>query len=456
VRPWTAASAIRRPDHPFLVTPDRTVTFAEFDALVRSAIGGLDRSGVGPHDRVAVWAGNDLESAVALAAIPRAGAVVVPLNTRLTAAEAVGQIAMAGARLVVGPAGMPDLGVDRLEANRLTGPAGRPGIDPDPDRLHSIVFTSGSSGTPKGVRLTWGNLEASAAASAVHLRHREDDRWLLPLPLCHVGGLMVMVRSARQGTTVLLEPRFDPDRVARLLTAGEATLGSLVATMLRRILDVRPGGYRGVRALLVGGGGAPLELLQEAARAGLPVLSTYGMTETASQIATAPLDEGMRPRRRVVPLPGAEVEVRDGRIHVRGPMVSPGYLGGADRRRDEWFETGDLGEVDVDGGFQVLGRADEVIVTGGEKVHPHEVEQVLRGHPGVSEVCVVGVPDPLWGFRVTAVYEGPAGPGELERHARYRLSGFKVPKSWIRVDELPRLGIGKVDRRAAEGIAAGT
>jgi o-succinylbenzoate---CoA ligase len=451
VRPWTAASAARRPDHPFLVMPDRTVTFAEFDHGVRSAIGALEEWGIRPQDRVAVWADNDLDSAVALAAIPRSGAVVVPLNTRLTVSEAADQVEMAGARLAVGPPDMPDLGVAGLESSRLTGPPS-PGLDPEPDRVHSIVFTSGSSGIAKGVRLTWGNLEASAAASAVHLRHREDDRWLLPLPLCHVGGLMVLIRSARQGTTVLLEPRFDAARAARLLVEGEATLVSLVAVMLRRVLDAGPGPYRRVRAVLVGGGGAPLELLREAATAGIPVLPTYGMTETASQIATAPLDEGLRPRRRVIPLPGAEVEVRDGRIYVRGPMVSPGYLRGPDRRGDEWFETGDLGEADVEGGFQVLGRADEMIVTGGEKVHPHEVEQVLRGHPGVVEVCVVGVPDPLWGNRVAAVYQGPAGAGELERHTRYRLAGFKVPRTWVRVDELPRLGIGKLDRRAAAGL----
>lgn len=455
VRPWTSAAAARRPHHPFLELPDRVVPYGEFEVMARSAIGSLRDGGVEPGDRVGVWAQNRLESVVALAAVPGCGAASVLLDPRLASDEIRGQVERARVSLVVGPEVMPDLGVPRLSPASLDG---RPQseIEPDPHALHSIVFTSGSAGKPKGVRLTWGNLEASAAASASHLRHREDDRWLLALPVCHVGGLMVLVRSARQASTVVLEPRFEAGRVAELLREGKATLASLVAVMLERLLAADPGPYRGVRAVLVGGGGAPIELLREAADAGLPVLPSYGMTETSSQIATARLEDGLHPRPRVFALPGAEITIDpEGRILVRGPMVSPGYVGEPDRPRDGWLDTGDLGEFDVEGALRVLGRADDVVITGGEKVHPHEVEQALREHPDVADVCVVGVPDRAWGQRVVAVYEGSATPGDLERLARYRLAGFKIPRTWLRVDPLPRLPVGKVDREAVRRMAGG-
>jgi acyl-CoA synthetase (AMP-forming)/AMP-acid ligase II len=169
------------------------------------------------------------------------------------------------------------------------------------------------------------------------------------------------------------------------------------------------------------------------------------MTETASQVATARLED-----RKLVAIPGAEIRALDGRLQVRGAMVSPGYLGEPDRALDNWFDTGDLGTVSGAGVVEVHGRADDVIVTGGENVFPGEVEAAIRTHPGIVEVVVIGVPDDTWGSRVMAVYEGEAAPGELERHVRYRLAGFKVPSLWRRVDELPRLPVGKPDRKTVQ------
>jgi O-succinylbenzoic acid--CoA ligase len=319
---------------------------------------------------------------------------------------------------------------------------------PIPDeRVALIVSTSGSSGPPKGVRLTFGNLEASARASASHLDHGLDDRWLCDLPIFHVGGASILVRSLLQATTVLLEERFDPVRSAALLRAGDATLASMVSATLSRTLDMHPRRYSGVRAVLVGGGPVPFDLLERARAGGLPAVATYGMTETASQVATGRLSDG-----KVVALPGAELRTIDGRIQVRGPMVFRGYVGEPDRDPASWFETGDLGAVATDGSLQVFGRADEVIITGGENVHPAEVESVLSEHPGVAGVVVLGMPDPTWGASVVAVYEGEATPGELDRHARYRLAGFKLPRQWIRVDALPRASIGKIDRQAVRAL----
>jgi O-succinylbenzoic acid--CoA ligase len=446
MRDWLAAAAQRRPHHPFVVTPSGSASFAEVEEQVRRAVGALGREGVGEGRRVAVWAANDLPSVVALMAVPRVGATTVLLDPRLTAEEAGRRAARAGAGWVVGAG--PDLGVPVLDPSE--GPSA-PGVAPSPGRLHTIAFTSGSSGEPKGVRLTWGNLAASARAGALHLGHRADDRWLAVLPVHHLGGLMILVRSADQASTVLLEPRFDPSRAAGLLRAGEATVASLVAVMLQRILEADPGPYRAVRAVLVGGGPVPADLLARATAGGLPVLASYGMTETASQVATARVEDPGRP----LVLPGVEIAAIDGRLWVRGPMVSPGYLDEPDRGSEEWFDTGDAGEVEADGGIRVHGRVDGTIVTGGENLHPEEVEAVLRGFPGLMDVVVVGVPDPVWGALVAAVYEGGVPPEALAAYARARLAGFKVPRRWAAVAALPRLATGKVDRRAAARIAAG-
>ncbi len=438
---WLSAASQASPDHPFVIAPSRSWSFGEAEARVAALAGALRSRDVGPGSVVAVWAGNDVESVAAIFGAWRAGASVLLLNTRLTAAEASLQVAQAGAHHLLGIAA-PDLGVPGFDPTTLAA-APLPGTPPNPDRLALVVFTSGSTGRPKGVRLTFGNLEASASGSAAHLGHTADDRWLCNLPVFHVGGLSILIRSARETSTAILEPGFDPVRTAALLRAGDATLASLVSVTLARTLDVHVGRYSGVKAALIGGGPVPPDLVERAWEVGIPALPTYGMTETASQVATARPED-----RKVVPITGADIRAMNGRLQVRGPMLSPGYLGEPDRPPGSWFETGDLGSVSDDGVVEVYGRADDVIVTGGEKVFPGEVEAAIRTHPGVVDVVVVGLPDPSWGSKVAAIYEGDAAPGELERHVRYRLAGFKVPSLWRRVESLPRLPVGKADRKA--------
>ncbi len=416
------------------MVPGSSLSYAEVDEMAARVAGSLAAAGVGPGDRVAVWAPPDVATVLALFAVPRTGAAVVPLDPRLSEPELRRRVEGAGVVGLLG--GGPDLGIPHFGFDEGP-PVRRPPAGSD---LHLVVFTSGSAGTPKPVRLTWDNLEVSAAASAELLSHRPDDVWLHTLPLAHIAGIMILVRSAREATTVLLEPGFDPARAAVLLRTA-ATLGSLVATQLRRILEWNPAGR--ARAVLVGGGPVPADLVEDAAAAGLPVLRTYGMTETCSQVATA-----RHPGGPVVPVPGAELEVVGGRIRVRGPMVSPGYLGEPDRMPGAWFDTGDLGTWDAEEGLTVLGRGDDVIVTGGENVMPGRVEEAIRRCPGVADAAVVGLADPEWGRAVAAAFEGDVDPSTVEAFVRERLANFEVPKRWMRVDELPRLPLGKVDRQA--------
>jgi o-succinylbenzoate---CoA ligase len=321
-----------------------------------------------------------------------------------------------------------------------------PGSETDqPGDADLVVFTSGSMGAPKGVRLSISNLTAAAVASQQHLGHGPDDDWLLAMPLHHVGGLSIVVRQAYTGGAVTMLPHFEASSFATAMKSG-VTMVSVVPTMLHRLLEHAP--FRGLKAVLVGGGPIPPGLLEEAAERGLPVLPTYGMTETFGQVATlhpeAPLDY------RAHPLPGVEIRIGpDGRIAVKGPQVSPGYLGEPDRS-DPWFVTGDFGEMDDEGALRVLGRADSVIVTGGENVSPERVEAVVRGHPGVIEAVVVGVPDPEWGEMVVCVYQGDAN--DLSDWVSRSLPGFMAPKRWVRVGVIPLTSIGKPDRAAVRAL----
>lgn len=323
----------------------------------------------------------------------------------------------------------------------VIGPGAEAGY-PDSAGAALVLFTSGTTGAPKGVRLTGDNLEAAANGSRLHLGHGVGDTWLLTVPLHHVAGLSILVRQAYAGGAVRMLPGFDPAACAAALR-GEVTMASLVPTMLHRLLDHDPGPYDGLRAVLVGGGPIPSGLLERAAEAGLPVLPTYGMTETFGQAAT--LRPGSPLAHKAHPLPGVELRVDDeGRIAVRGPQVSPGYLGEADRA-DPWLVTNDLGQIDEEGAVRVLGRADSVIVTGGEKVDPFRVEAELAMNEGTGESMVVGVPDPEWGSVVTCLYTGDGSPAQLRSWLRARLPGHMVPKRWHRVGTIP------VDR--AQGVA---
>ncbi len=323
-------------------------------------------------------------------------------------------------------------------------------IDPgsvDPAGAVSVVFTSGSTGGRKGVRLTGDNWEAAAEASTEHLGHGPADTWLLALPLHHVAGLSILVRSAFSGGAVRLLPGFDPVSFAAHLQQG-VTIASLVPTMLSRVLEVGPGLYDGLKGVLLGGGPIPDRLLDQAGEAGLPVLPTYGLTETAGQVAT--LKPGAPLENKAHPLPGVSLRIEpDQQIAVRGPMVSRGYVGEPDREVEDWLVTGDLGIIDSEGALRVTGRADTIIVSGGENIDPALVEAALAQVAGVDDALVAGVASDMWGMETVCLYVGEANPANVEAELRELLPAFMIPKRWLQVDDLPRTPMGKPDRAEA-------
>ena len=325
-------------------------------------------------------------------------------------------------------------------------------------RLHTVILTSGSGGWPRPVRLTEANVAAAVSASAAHLGNTESDRWLLTLPLFHIGGLSILWRSAHAGAPVVIHQRFDAERVAAVIRAGEISMASFVPTMLYRLLERDNGPYSGMRAVLLGGAAASRELVERGLEAGLPILQTYGMTEACSQIATVAPGEALDSLGTAGrPLQGVSIatgEAGVGEIVVSGPTISPGYLGEPDRVGGH--NTGDIGYLDENGRLVVLGRADEMIVTGGENVYPSRVADVLSGHRDVDRIEVVGIPDPEWGQALVAVVVGErASRRRIERWAQGRLPRHEIPKFWAFVPSLPEQAGGKVDRSALYDIARG-
>lgn len=325
------------------------------------------------------------------------------------------------------------------------------------ERILAVLPTSGSSGRPKGVALSRRAFLAAIASSAALLGWRERDRWLLSLPLAHVGGLSILLRClAARRTVVLAEGggSFEPEEVARQIERDAVTLVSWVPTQLRRMLQLE--GFElpsRLRAILVGGAAASPSLLEKAAARGWPCLLTYGATEAASQIATQerPALEGCGK-----PVPGVEVRLAEGgRIEVRGDNLLSCYLPSGDTGKDGegFFATGDLGRFDENGNLHLLGRADDVIVTGGENVHPLQVEAALEEDRAIAAAAVLPLPDEEWGQLVAAALvlaPGAAPPSleDLQKRLRPLLPGYALPRRLFLLDALPQNAVGKIDRRA--------
>ena len=420
----------------------------------------LRAQGVVAGDRVATLFPNGEASAIIPHAVLRLGATLVPLNTRLAPAEIEWQVEQVKPRVVISSA-------DQLRMRRF-GRAEAPDAEsafsePMSDHPLAIIYTSGTTGRPRGAVLTVANFAASARASAANLGVRDDDRWLAVLPLFHVGGLSILLRSAMQGTCAVVHERFDAAAVTRAIDEDHITIVSLVSVMIQRLLDER--GDRpfpsSLRAVLAGGGPVPPTLLERCARAGMPVMQTYGLTEAASQVATlSPADALARIGSAGRPLEGTAIRIHggvEGEILVRGPTVMAGYFDDPDATSraivDGWLHTGDIGRLDDDGYLYVLDRRDDLIVTGGENVYPAEVEGVLAAHPSVEEAAVIGTPDDIWGQQVAAFVRFKAGAtasiDALTAWCRERLAGYKVPRVVHIVDAaLPRTAAGKLQRSA--------
>ncbi|WP_256409842.1 o-succinylbenzoate--CoA ligase [Halorubrum rutilum] len=501
MRDWLAHRVAASPDDEALVRAEdgEAWTYTDLDRLVSETAGRLVAHGVEAGDRLGVLTPPYVGTVGLVHAAMRIGATFVPLGQELTPRELSERIERADLSAVVCAEPTEDDalaavdGIDDTPLFSVDDPADATvtavhdvepaSVEPPEwefDDHLCILFTSGTTGTPKPVPLTAGNVYSSAVASAFRLGVDPGDRWLVSLALHHMGGLAPVYRSALYGTTLVLREGFDAGGTADDIDAYDVTGVSLVPTMLKRMLDSRGTLSDTLRVVLLGGAPAPDELLERCRDYSIPVYPTYGMTESASQIATA-TPRQTRGRLGTVgrPLFGTDVTVVDedgaaveagetGEIVVDGPTVTPGYLerppapdedeSAAELDRSAFgphgLHTGDVGRIDEDGYLYVLNRLDDRIITGGQNVEPGEVADVLGRFPAVEAVTVVGLDDETWGERVAALLavedgDEPLDEAALDSFARERLSGFKIPKTVAVVDELPRTVSGTVDRAAA-------
>jgi O-succinylbenzoic acid--CoA ligase len=424
VEAWLERAARTRPDREAVNGMDYA---ALRDAASRAA-GALRARGVAAGDLVGLALPPGVDFVVALHAVWGVGAVAVPVDLRLGADERA-HVAR-GCRIVVDE----PLGGDQRAP--LAG-------EHDLDAPAAIIHTSGSTSAPKPISLSFGNFLWSAIGSGVALGVDPDERWLGSLPVSHVGGLSIVVRSAIYRTTAVVHERWDTDRV--LADLADATLVSLVPTTLARLLDAGLREPPRLRTVLLGGAPIPPALARRAREAGVPVTETYGLTEACSQVTTGgPPLFCTRVEIAGAPSRGDSGEGASpgmvGEIVVSGPTVAGGGV----------LRTGDLGRLDERGHLHVTGRKADTIVTGGENVAPTEVEAVLAEHPAVAEAAVHARPDEQWGEAVvaTVVLRADATEDELRAHAAAHLAPFKVPKAIAFTDTLPRTRSGKLLRRA--------
>jgi O-succinylbenzoic acid--CoA ligase len=443
VEGWLDRAAAARGAQLAVQTPAGSWSYGELLREARAGSQELAARGARAGERVAIALPGGLDFAQALHACLLLGAVAVPLDPRLTARERA-HVAEGAAVLVEEP----------LRRAREAGEAAC--TTHDLDAVAVRLHTSGTSSSPRAVELTYGNFLWSALASAVALQLDPRERWLCALPVSHVGGLSILLRSAIYATTAVVHERFEADRVLQALRAGEITLVSLVATTLARLLDAGLERPARLRCALTGGGPVPEALRRRAHEAGVPVALTYGLTEACSQVTSTPVrllrSEGPVPGPPLfcvrVGIAGAEqTSGGEGEILVAGPTVAP-----AASSADGWLHTGDCGFLDGDGRLHVTGRLAETIISGGENVAPAEVEAVLESHPDVLEAAVIGRAHASWGESVTAIVVPRPGsePREeaLRAHCARALAPYKVPREVVlSAARLPRTRSGKLQRR---------
>lgn len=434
--------------------------FRELGERVRERMRGLAPLDAAAHTSslVAFRAPESLATLELILALLQLGQPFLPLHPRLTPRE----VEQLLERLPVAWLAEPELdAAPQLVARQSRAPSERErqlfGQTP---QLVALA-TSGTSGEPNVVLSSRRAFFEAARASAANLGWQPQDRWLLSLPLAHIGGLSVVTRCLLARRPVLLAGPARTgalgERLAQTLVELQPSLLSLVPTQLSALLALEPrfGLPASVRAILTGGAAASRALLVACAERRWPVLTSYGSTEACSQVATQRPGTANRGELGAgYPLPGVEVRLRDGAIQLRGPTLFSGYLAGPLQPFDAegWFTTGDLGHFDAQGRLHVLGRSDHVIISGGENVSPGEVEAVLEACPGVLEACVFAVPDPHWGQRVAAALrvqdpDSETVLADAESHAERLLAAFKRPRHYVLATAFVHGPTGKLDRR---------
>ena len=499
---WLTRAAARHPEAVALVDADGAHSYRSLLDRATLLAGRLQGRGPRPLPVAAVQTASAQALAWSAHAASLLGCALLPLNPALSTGRRDALLQLAGARDATGI--MLDALADEGEdGNTAPAPWTENGIE-------LLIATSGTQGEPKAVMLSGANLQAATLASRNRLPLATGDAWLVCLPLYHIGGMAILYRCAEAGATAVLHQGFDPLRVWQDLEKCRVSHISLVPAMLARLLDAacEAPPPATLKYALVGGGPLSAALALRARLAGWPVCASYGMSETGSQVATlcdvpnghgeslfhnserrfamtvpltpSPLPQAgegdevslresyvkdLAPGQVGLPLEGFEVEIvgedgrptpGTGRIRIRGNAVMAGYANPQRRPgmglEQGWFLSGDLGRLDQQGRLTVLGRHDDMLVSGGVNVHPQAVEEVLQRCPGVADAALTAVADEIWGDLLVALVAGEASDEALEKWCREKLPGAMRPRRFVRVERLPRNALGKLERQALSGL----
>jgi o-succinylbenzoate---CoA ligase len=417
---WLTAQSRARPDGIALIADGQTWTYRALNEAARRVAGWLNSEGIRRGDMVAALLPNCPEMVLLIHAAAKIGAVLVPLNTRQTAAELRYPLQLTAAKVLITNAetqSIADQLGDMVRVLNIVDAVHHPDsvdeIDTDLQSLQAIIFTSGTTGQPKGAALIFGNQWAGAWASAARIGTLPDDRWLCPLPLYHVGGLALVMRCCLYGTGIVLERGANVEALTESIEKNAVTLVSLVPTVLHRMLgdDRAVAALRRLRLVLLGGAAAGADLIERCAALNIAVAPTYGLSEACSQVATMlPAESRRKPGSVGKPLPFTQIDIVNehnqpqpsgtiGEIVITSPTVMQGYYNQPDATartiRDGKLYTGDLGYLDAEGDLYLVQRRSDLIVSGGENIYPAEVEAALMKHPAIAAACVVGVPSRL-------------------------------------------------------------
>ncbi len=441
----------------------KVISHGELYLRSRTMAANLERLGVDASGPLALVARSSSLFAWMVYAARLYGVALIPLSSAMDSQRCNRLLQDAGCTQLITEEQLPDMlpGIRVIAAAKLLDCVesmvmGRPGVERKSDEIQLIVATSGSEGDPKGVMLSGRNLAASALAVRKRLGLEQGNIWLCCLPLYHIGGLSILYRCLDAGAEVLLHQGFDAQIVWSDLQGHQVTHLSLVPAMLVQLLDaaqsVAP--PETLRVVLVGGGPLDPELAARARAQGWPLFVSYGMSETAS-LCVSHAGESSGPVSGEVgrPLDGFELAIsKRGRIMLRGPAVMQGYANpdgspGQGLLDGGWFETGDLGELGESGHLRVLGRADDVLVSGGRNIHPVEVEAEIAACPGVDAVAITGQKDDHWGQILVALYTGSVTARELDEWCHSNIPSGLRPRRYVQVVALPRNAMGKLDRK---------
>lgn len=458
---WLLKQAATQPNQIAIDDGNERLSFAELKKQVEVLVGKIDH--LNPGSRVGILATNTLMSYKLSLAIMCSGRTIVWLNWRLAGEELERQIKDSGLQLC--------LVENSLWRSGMTDPFKSYSAflitSADPGELipvfksnwvASIMYTSGTTGRPKGVLQTFGNHFYSAVSSALNLGLSSADKWLCVAPIFHISGFSIIMRGLIYGMTVRLVEKFRAEELERILANETVTIMSVVPFMLKKLIQqqnkTNTHYNSAFRCMLLGGGTIDRETLEACLQRSIPVVQCYGMTETCSQIVALRSADALLKLGSVgQPLFSTQLKLsKDGEILLKTPALTPGYLNLPDKLPskmiDGWYRTGDIGYLDKEGYLYIDGRADEMLISGGENIFPQEVEQVYQRYPQINEVAVVGQNDSVWGQVPVAfvVSDRRLSPTKLMNYGYEHLARYKVPQHYIFVSELPKNASGKIRR----------